>query len=173
MNRQCRVCSDRKNVMPGLDPGIHAVPAPTVERSMEWIAGSSPAMTTQRVPRSALFDQRLKRLELGRAGTFHPLEQNHLAVDHVDAGFLQAGKRELAARFRAGTDGIGHDESLEPLGLQVDGGLQNADMGLDAADHDLGAALAAQLMQPVLQHRVPRARELLSLIHISEPTRPY
>jgi hypothetical protein len=31
--------------MPGLDPGIHAVSSPQVEAPMEWIAGSSPAMT--------------------------------------------------------------------------------------------------------------------------------
>jgi hypothetical protein len=31
--------------MPGLDPGIHAVAAQQVERQLEWIAGSSPAMT--------------------------------------------------------------------------------------------------------------------------------
>jgi hypothetical protein len=32
--------------MPGLDPGIHAVTARQVEAQMEWIAGSSPAMTS-------------------------------------------------------------------------------------------------------------------------------
>jgi hypothetical protein len=31
--------------MPGLDPGIHAVTAKLVEALLEWIAGSSPAMT--------------------------------------------------------------------------------------------------------------------------------
>jgi hypothetical protein len=31
--------------MPGLDPGIHAVTTERVEAPMEWIAGSSPAMT--------------------------------------------------------------------------------------------------------------------------------
>ncbi|MGH7186504.1 MAG: hypothetical protein ACREIB_09560, partial [Pseudomonadota bacterium] len=33
-------------VMPGLDPGIHAVTAKRVDAQMAWIAGSSPAMTT-------------------------------------------------------------------------------------------------------------------------------
>jgi hypothetical protein len=33
------------NVMPGLEPGIHAVPLRQSEAPMEWIAGSSPAMT--------------------------------------------------------------------------------------------------------------------------------
>ena len=32
-------------VMPGLDPGIHAVTSQPMEAPMEWIAGSSPAMT--------------------------------------------------------------------------------------------------------------------------------
>jgi hypothetical protein len=32
-------------VMPGLDPGIHAVTAQRAEKPVEWIAGSSPAMT--------------------------------------------------------------------------------------------------------------------------------
>jgi hypothetical protein len=32
-------------VMPGLDPGIHAVTAQQAETPVEWIAGSSPAMT--------------------------------------------------------------------------------------------------------------------------------
>jgi hypothetical protein len=35
-------------VMPGLDPGIHAAAAQRVEAPMEWIAGSSPAMTDAR-----------------------------------------------------------------------------------------------------------------------------
>jgi hypothetical protein len=33
--------------MPGLDPGIHAVTLQQVERPVEWIAGSSPAMTNE------------------------------------------------------------------------------------------------------------------------------
>jgi hypothetical protein len=32
-------------VMPGLDPGIHADTSQRVEAPLEWIAGSSPAMT--------------------------------------------------------------------------------------------------------------------------------
>jgi hypothetical protein len=32
-------------VMPGLDTGIHTVPSRLFETPMEWIAGSSPAMT--------------------------------------------------------------------------------------------------------------------------------
>jgi hypothetical protein len=32
--------------MPGLDPGIHSVTSQQAEAPMEWIAGSSPAMTT-------------------------------------------------------------------------------------------------------------------------------
>jgi hypothetical protein len=32
--------------MPGFDPGIHAI-SPPVETPLEWIAGSSPAMTSQ------------------------------------------------------------------------------------------------------------------------------
>jgi hypothetical protein len=31
--------------MPGLDPGIYAVTSQKVDAPMEWIAGSSPAMT--------------------------------------------------------------------------------------------------------------------------------
>ena len=33
-------------VMPGLDPGIHSVAVVLVSPTEEWIAGSSPAMTT-------------------------------------------------------------------------------------------------------------------------------
>jgi hypothetical protein len=33
-------------VMPGLDPGIHSVAVDNWMRVTEWIAGSSPAMTT-------------------------------------------------------------------------------------------------------------------------------
>jgi hypothetical protein len=33
--------------MPGLDPGIHAVTSQHVEALVEWIAGSSPAMTRE------------------------------------------------------------------------------------------------------------------------------
>jgi hypothetical protein len=32
-------------VMPGLDPGIHSVSLERKKAPMEWIAGSSPAMT--------------------------------------------------------------------------------------------------------------------------------
>jgi hypothetical protein len=35
------------HVMPGLDPGIHAVTPQQVEVPVEWIAGSSPAMTSK------------------------------------------------------------------------------------------------------------------------------
>jgi hypothetical protein len=34
-------------VLPGLDPGIHAVTAQHTMEPMDWIAGSSPAMTTK------------------------------------------------------------------------------------------------------------------------------
>jgi hypothetical protein len=33
-------------VMPGLDPGIHSVTLATASTATDWIAGSSPAMTT-------------------------------------------------------------------------------------------------------------------------------
>jgi hypothetical protein len=36
--------------MPGLDPGIHSVSLQQDEASMEWIAGSSPAMTRKAPP---------------------------------------------------------------------------------------------------------------------------
>jgi hypothetical protein len=32
--------------MPGLDPGIHSATLPAIASATEWIAGSSPAMTT-------------------------------------------------------------------------------------------------------------------------------
>jgi hypothetical protein len=35
-------------VMPGLDPGIHSVALLFAATGAEWIAGSSPAMTTRR-----------------------------------------------------------------------------------------------------------------------------
>jgi hypothetical protein len=31
--------------MPGLDPDIHPVPSQQAEAQLEWIAGTSPAMT--------------------------------------------------------------------------------------------------------------------------------
>jgi len=37
--------------MPGLDPGIHSVTSRQVETPMEWIAGSSPAMTEEATSR--------------------------------------------------------------------------------------------------------------------------
>ncbi|MCI0431611.1 MAG: hypothetical protein L0210_13860 [Rhodospirillales bacterium] len=43
-------------VMPGLDPGIHAVSSQRVEASMAWIAGSSPAMTWPCTTNELLFD---------------------------------------------------------------------------------------------------------------------
>ena len=36
----------RSVVMPGLDPGIHSVTSKPFPTDTEWIAGSSPAMTT-------------------------------------------------------------------------------------------------------------------------------
>jgi hypothetical protein len=33
--------------MPGLDPGIHSVASQQVAAPVEWIAGSSPAMTVR------------------------------------------------------------------------------------------------------------------------------
>ncbi len=40
--------------MPGLDPGIHAVTVPQIERRVEWIAGSSPAMTSDVVDQTPI-----------------------------------------------------------------------------------------------------------------------
>ncbi len=34
--------------MPGFDPGIHSVTSKIAATGTEWIAGSSPAMTTER-----------------------------------------------------------------------------------------------------------------------------
>ncbi len=52
--------------MPGRDPGIHADAAQRAEALMEWIAGSSPAMTkpTSSLPPSSgeAFDQPLEHL---------------------------------------------------------------------------------------------------------------
>jgi hypothetical protein len=39
-------------VMPGLDPGIHSVTLEADLTATEWIAGSSPAMTTVEVANS-------------------------------------------------------------------------------------------------------------------------
>jgi hypothetical protein len=38
-------------VMPGLDPGIHSGASVHIAAEGEWIAGSSPAMTTEKVAR--------------------------------------------------------------------------------------------------------------------------
>jgi hypothetical protein len=58
-------------VMPGLDPGIHAVTPQGVDAPMEWIAGSSPAMTKKRsrgeamkLARPTLQISRLRRREI-------------------------------------------------------------------------------------------------------------
>jgi hypothetical protein len=42
-------------VMPGLDPGIHSAPAMLATTLPEWIAGSSPAMTTKGVENAKIF----------------------------------------------------------------------------------------------------------------------
>jgi hypothetical protein len=41
--------------MPGLDPGIHSAPAMLATTLPEWIAGSSPAMTTKGVENAKIF----------------------------------------------------------------------------------------------------------------------
>src|SRR5262245_38729667 len=40
--------------MPGLDPGIHSTTSQQAETQMEWIAGSSPAMTRSKSDHNAL-----------------------------------------------------------------------------------------------------------------------
>ena len=68
--------------------------------------------------------------------------------------------RELAAHLGARADGVGDHEGLEALRLEIDRGLQHANMGLDAADDDLRSALPAKLMQPLAQGLVLQAGEL-------------
>jgi hypothetical protein len=46
MSKIERRCLLQSVVMPGLDPGIHSVALRTSSSVTEWIAGSSPAMTT-------------------------------------------------------------------------------------------------------------------------------
>ena len=61
--------------MPGLDPGIHAVARQKVEGPLEWIAGSSPAMTVL-LESSRAEDQRHIDDEQ---------EQVHDALQHIGA----------------------------------------------------------------------------------------
>src|SRR5215472_12265226 len=114
--------------------------------------------------RERLFDERLEFLEFPCAGPFEPLEQDHLAIDDVDASLEQSRQRKLSACFRARADRIGDHERLEALLFEVDCSLSDADMSLDAADHDLRPPLTAELMQPIAQRLAPQAGEF-DLVH--------
>src|SRR3990170_8659553 len=46
-------CVSHRAVMPGLDPGIHAVTPQPAEAPVEWISGGSPPMTTRGVKEGA------------------------------------------------------------------------------------------------------------------------
>src|SRR5262249_17201787 len=89
-----------------------------------------------------------------------PFEHDHLAVDHIDSGLQQPGKREPPARFGTRSNGIGDHEGLEALLLKIDGGLGNANVSLDAAHYHLRPAFAAKLMQPLAQRVALQARKL-------------
>src|SRR5215471_21383681 len=114
--------------------------------------------------RERLFDERLEFLEFPCAGPFEPLEQDHLAIDDVDAGLEQSRQRKLSACFGARADRIGDHERFETLLFEIDCGLSDADVSLNAADYDLGPSLTAQLMQAVTQRIALQAGEL-DLVH--------
>src|SRR6516164_9103880 len=114
--------------------------------------------------RERLLHERLEFLEFACAGPFQPLEQDHLAIDDVDARLEQSRQRKLSACFGARADRIGDPERFETLPFGTDCGLGDADVSLDAADHDLRPPLTAELMQPLAQRIALKAGEL-DLVH--------
>src|SRR5665648_270827 len=66
--------------MPGLDPGIHAVAARQALRPMEWIAGSSPAMTKRRRERR---ERKTKRRKETHETDRHPGEPLTAGANHA------------------------------------------------------------------------------------------
>ena len=75
--------------MPGLDPGIHVVTLRRVEPPMQWIAGSSPAMTTSREPMPRFTVQKGKRYRAKiELGLFQSVASNDMVADRFrEVGF--------------------------------------------------------------------------------------
>src|SRR5262245_26275801 len=88
--------------MPGLDPGIHSVNAQLDEAPMEWIAGSSPAMTRSSV---ALLLRMLSRPRRRNADLVEP------QIEHCPARLLHARPKAL----RVGTQLVDIDAGRRQL----------------------------------------------------------
>src|SRR3990172_12900047 len=127
--------------MPGPDPGIHAVTSQQVEALVEWVAGSSPAMTSHWVNVRGLL-QRLFVELLGAKPDIQPqhgaADEDSLVVDPRRASivigivhlgnrrdvFVVGPKREAGAHANllAGLERHGADEGKLVVGLGDLGG---------------------------------------------------
>ena len=88
-----------------------------------------------------LLDQRVHRFEGRVFGRAQPFEQHHFGSDQFHACAGQAVKRRIAVIQGARTARIGHYPNIEFFLEQFQCGLQQADMGFAAAQHDAGACL--------------------------------
>jgi hypothetical protein len=83
-------------VMPGLDPGIHAGPLQQAEALMEWIAGSSPAMTERLQWLAA--EQLLLLIDIFLRNVAGRDERVDAGFGHVTGVLLEADVEKLAAK---------------------------------------------------------------------------
>src|SRR5262245_65895249 len=103
--------------MPGLDPGIYAVASQRFEALMEWIAGSSPAMT------ETLGGSRLRHLaDKGKlaiaVGKVHAVahDKDRRTAKAHEIGHDRRRARHLRVVENAGPDALGHAFRKERLG---------------------------------------------------------
>src|SRR5262245_18968521 len=91
-------------------------PFPALSRT---VTKSALVMPPPRAP-AALLDERVQFLEFPGAGALEPLEHDHFGVDDIDAFLGEAGHRSFAILLGARACGVGDNESLEALSLEVD-----------------------------------------------------
>src|SRR5690606_9875701 len=100
------------------------------------------------------------RLELGGARVAQPLEEDGLAGGGARAGGERAGPADLVVEREARRDRVAHGVGLEAAGgAQLLDRLPDADVRLDAGDHDLVAARRAQRVEVRAQAGRAEARE--------------
>ena len=69
-------------------------------------------------------------------GRTTPFKEGGLGGGEDGTGSLQTSQGDLMVERMAGGDGIDGDEDGQPAGEQVEGGLLNANVGLEAAEQD-------------------------------------
>src|SRR5450631_2479389 len=92
------------------------------------------------------------RLEQGSVRLAKLLEDHHLPRHDAHALLPHAREREIAVGVVSRADAIGNDVDFLPFVIQVERGLQDANVSFDANDNDLRAIVAREVRKAFCAH---------------------